>query len=144
MTGVHLVIVDGVDVHQEIQIAVVTAFIGVTWLMCKAYTTRAILRKIPKKGIHEVVYRRREAHGNEERLQTLADEPVVWGDLEGVNTIERFLTGLMSSVAFPKGYKNEFERRTGWADQVGPQAEKKSRGSILRGDSLLCQVGGRS
>jgi hypothetical protein len=56
--------------------------------MCEVHTTRAVLRNIPKKHHREIVDRLREAFGNGERLQTLADDLNERGYRKVANTIE--------------------------------------------------------
>ena len=95
LAGVQLVITDG---HQGIQAAAMTAFLGVPWQMCQVHAIRAVLRNIPQHQQREVADQLRDAYGNEQRLQTLADDLNGRGYRKAANTIERFLPGLLGSV----------------------------------------------
>ena len=139
LTGVQLVISDG---HQGIQAAVASAFLGASWQMCEVHTTRAALRNIPKKSHHEIADRLREAYGNEERLQVLADELNERGYRKAANTIERFLPGLLSYTAFPKAHQKRI-RTTNVMERINKELKRRTKtvGAFPNEDSLLRLVG---
>ncbi|KUG18919.1 transposase [hydrocarbon metagenome] len=83
LTGVQLVISDG---HTGIQKAAETAFLGASWQMCQVHCTRAVLRSIPKKYQNEVSCALREAYGDEQRLQAIADDLHARGYRKAANT----------------------------------------------------------
>ena len=60
------------------------------------------LEEYSRKHQKEVVEGLKEAYGNEQRLQDLADDLNARNARKAANTIERFLPGLMSYTAFPK------------------------------------------
>jgi transposase-like protein len=99
LTGVELVVSDG---HTGIQAAAESSFLGASWQMCEVHTTRAILKNIPRKHHKEVIELLREAYGNEQRLQAVANELHNRGYKKAARTIERFLPGLLSYTAIPK------------------------------------------
>ena len=139
LTGVQLVVSDG---HGGIQAAVASAFLGASWQMCEVHTTRAVLRNVPKKSHREIADRLREAYGNEERLQALADELDARGDRKAANTIERFLPGLLNYTAFPKGHQKRI-RTTNVMERINRELKRRTRvvGAFPNEDSLLRLVG---
>lgn len=71
LTGIQLVVSDG---HVGIQKVAKAAFLGASWQMYSVHCTRAVLRSTPKKHQKEVAECLKEAYGNEERLQQLAND----------------------------------------------------------------------
>jgi len=71
LTGVQQVVSNR---HTGIQKAAEAAFLGASWQMCEVHCTRAVLKNIFKKDQKEVVERLREAYGDEQKFQDLADD----------------------------------------------------------------------
>ncbi len=139
LQGVHLVISDG---HVGIQKAADAAFLGASWQMCQVHCTRAVLRNIPRKHQKEVVEGLKEACGNEQKLQDLADDLNARGYRKAANTIERFLPGLMSYTAFPKPHGKRL-RTTNVMERVNRELKRRTRvvGVFPNEESLLRLVG---
>mgnify|MGYP000843569212 CR=1 FL=1 len=139
LTGVQLVVSDG---HRGIQAAVASAFIGASWQMCEVHTTRAVLRNVPKKQHREIADRLREAYGNEERLQALADDLNEQGSRKAADTIERFLPGLLNYTAFPKAHQKRI-RTTNGMERINRELKRRTNcvGAFPNEDSLLRLVG---
>jgi len=123
LAGVQLVISDG---HTGIQKAAEAAFRGASWQMCQVHCTRAVLRNIPRKHQKEVVEGLKEAYGNEQRLQQVADDLNERGYRKAANTIERFLPGLMSYMAFPKQHGKRI-RTTKMMERVNRELKRRSK-----------------
>ena len=139
LTGVQLVISDG---HQGIQAAAMTAFLGASWQMCQVHATRAVLRNVPQNQQREVVDQLREAYGNEQRLQTLADDLNKRGYRKAANTIERFLPGLLSYSAFPKSHQKRI-RTTNGMERINKELKRRTKvvGAFPNEASLLRLAG---
>ncbi len=139
LAGVQLVISDG---HTGIQKAAEAAFLGASWQMCQVHCTRAVLRNIPRKHQKEVVEGLKEAYGNEQRLQDLADDLNTRGYRKAANTIERFLPGLMSYTAFPKQHGKRL-RTTNLMERVNKELKRRTKvvGAFPNEESLLRLVG---
>jgi len=139
LTGVQLVISDG---HRGIQTAVSTAFLGASWQMCEVHTTRAILKNMPKKVQRDIADRLREAYGNEQRLQALADELNEEGHQKAANTIERFLPGLLNYTAFPKAHQKRI-RTTNGMERINKELKRRTNviGAFPNEDALLRLAG---
>jgi len=139
LTGVQLVISDG---HTGIQKAAEAAFLGASWQMCQVHCTRAVLRNIPRKHQKEVAESLKEAYGNEQRLQDLADDLNDRGYRKSANTIERFLPGLMSYTAFPKPHGKRL-RTTNMMERVNRELKRRTKvvGVFPNEESLLRLVG---
>lgn len=139
LAGVQLVISDG---HRGIQAAVASAFIGASWQMCEVHTTRAVLKTIPKKQHREVAERLREAYGNGERLQALADDLNKQGYRKAANTIERFFPGLLNYTAFPKAHQKRI-RTTNGMERINKELKRRTNivGAFPNENSLLRLVG---
>lgn len=90
------------DGHTSIQKVAEAAFLGASWQMCEVHVARAVLRNIPRKHQNEVAENLREAYGDEQKLQELADDLSARRYRKTANTIEIFLPGLMSYTTFPK------------------------------------------
>ena len=134
-----LVISDG---HRGIQTAVSTAFLGASWQMCEVHTTRAILKNMPKKVQRDIADRLREAYGNEQRLQALADELNEEGHQKAANTIERFLPGLLNYTAFPKAHQKRI-RTTNGMERINKELKRRTNviGAFPNEDALLRLAG---
>ncbi len=139
LTGVQLVVSDG---HTGIQKAAEAAFLGASWQMCQVHCTRAVLRNIPKKLQKEVAEWMREAYGDEQRLQAVADNLNTMGYRKPANTIERFLPGLISYTAFPKKHWKRI-RTTNMLERVNRELKRRTRvvGVFPNDESLLRLVG---
>ena len=139
LQGVQLVISDG---HRGIQAAVASSFIGASWQMGEVHTTRAVLRSIPKRSHREIADLLREAYGNRERLQALADDLNERGYRKGSDTIERFLPGLLSYTAFPKDHQKRI-RTTNGMERINKELKRRTKtvGAFPNEDSLLPLVG---
>jgi len=124
--------------HTGIQKAAEAAF----WQMCQVHCTRAVLRNIPRKHQKEVVEGLKEAYGNEQKLQDLADDLNGREHRKATNTIERFLTGLMSYTAFPKEHWKRI-RTTNMVERVNRELKRRTRvvGVFPNEESLLRLVG---
>ena len=110
--------------------------------MCQVHCTRAVLRNIPRKHQKEVVEGLKEAYGNEQKLQDLADDPNARGYRKAANTIERFLPGLMSYTAFPKKHWKRL-RTTNVIERVNRELKRRTKvvGVFPNEESLLRLVG---
>ena len=110
--------------------------------MCQVHCTRAVLRNIPRKHQKEVVEGLKEAYGNEQRLQDLADDLNARGYRKATNTIERFLPGFMSCTAFPKEHWKRI-RTTNMMERVNRELKRRTRvaGVFPNEESLLRLVG---
>lgn len=139
LTGVKLVVSDG---HTGIQAAAESSFLGASWQMCEVHTTRAILKNIPRKHQKEVIDLLREAYGNEQRLQAVADELNNRGYGKAARTIERFLPGLLSYTAFPKQHGKRL-RTTNMLERVNRELKRRTKvaGVFPNEESLLRLVG---
>jgi putative transposase len=84
LTGVQRVVSDG---HTGIQKAASAAFLGASWQMCEGHCTRAVLKNIARKDQKEVVERLREAYGDGQKLQELADDLNARGHRKAANTV---------------------------------------------------------
>ena len=135
LTGVQLVISDG---HTGIQ----KAASGASWQMCEVHCTRAVLKNIPKNDQKEVVERLREAYGDEQKLQDVADDLNARGYRKAANTIERFLPGLISYTAFPKRHWKRI-RTTNMVERVNRELKRRTKvvGVFPNEESLLLLVG---
>ena len=124
--------------HTGIQKAAEAAF----WQMCQVHCTRAVLRNIPRKHQKEVVEGLKEAYGNEQKLQDLADDLNARGYRKAANTIERFLPGLMSYTAFPKKHWKRL-RTTNVIERVNRELKRRTKvvGVFPNEESLLRLVG---
>jgi len=123
LTGVKLVVSDG---HAGIQKAAEAAFLGASWQMCSVHRTRAVLKNIPRKHQKEVAESLKEAYGDEERLQELADDLNEREYRKAANTIERFLPGLMSYTTFPKEHAKRI-RTTDMMERVNKELKPKTK-----------------
>ena len=139
LAGVQPVISDG---HVSIQKAAEAAFLGASGQMCQVHCTRAVLRNIPRKHQKEVVEGLKEAYGNEQKLQDLADNLNARGYRKAANTIERFLPGLMSYTAFPKEHWKRL-RTTNMMERVNKGLKRRTKvaGVFPNEESLLRLVG---
>ena len=139
LIGVQLVISDG---HTGIQKAAEAAFLGASWQMCQVHCTRAVLRNIPRKHQKEVVEGLKEAYGNEQRLQQLADDLNERGYRKAGNTIERFVPGLMNYTAFPKEHAKRI-RATNMMERVNKELKRRTKvvGVFPNEESLLRLAG---
>ena len=110
--------------------------------MCQVHCTRAVLRNIPRKHQKEVLEGLKEAYGNEQRLQDLADDLNARGYRKAANTIERFLPGLMSYTAFPKEHWKRL-RTTNVMERVNRELKRRPKvvGVFPNEESLLRLVG---
>ena len=135
LAGVQLVISDG---HTGIRKAAEAAF----WQMCSVHCTRVVLKNIPRKHQKEVAESLKEAYGNEERLQQLADDLNERGYRKAANTIERFIPGLMSYTAFPKEHAKRI-RTTNMMERVNRELKRRTKvvGVFPNEESLLRLVG---
>jgi len=127
LVGVQLVVSDG---YTGIQKATSAAFLGVSWQI------------IARKGQKEVVERLREAYGDDQKLQELADDLNVRGQRKAANTVERFLPGLMSYTAFPKQHGKR-TRTTNMMERVNKELKRRTKvaGVFSNEESLLRVVG---
>ncbi len=139
LTGVRLVVSDG---HTGIQKAAEAAFLGASWQMCSVHCTRAVLKNIPKKDQKEVVESLKEAYGDEQRLQDLADDLNARGYRKAANTIERFLPGLMNYTVFPKQHQKRI-RTTNMMERLNKELKRRTRvaGVFPNEESLLRLIG---
>ncbi len=139
LQGVHLVISDG---HVGIQKAGEAAFLGASWQMCSVHCTRAVLKNIPKKDQKEFVEHLREAYGDEQKLQDVADDLNARGHRKATNTIERFIPGLMSYTAFPKRHWKRIHT-TNMVERVNRELKRRTKvvGVFPNEESLLRLVG---
>ncbi|MCC7564889.1 MAG: IS256 family transposase [Methanomicrobiaceae archaeon] len=139
LTGVQLVISDG---HTGIQKAAETAFLGASWQMCQVHCTRAVLRNIPKKYQKEVSFELKEAYGDEQSLQAIADDLNARGYRKAANTIERFLPGLLSHMAFPREHGKRI-RTTNMLERVNRELKRRTKvaGVFPNDESLLRLIG---
>jgi transposase-like protein len=139
LTGVKLVVSDG---HAGIQKAAEAAFLGASWQMCSVHCTRAVLKNIPRKHQKEVAESLKEAYGDEERLQQVADDLNERGYRKAANTIERFLPGLMSYTAFPKEHAKRI-RTTNMMERVNKELKRRTKvvGAFPNEESLLRLAG---
>lgn len=139
LTGVQLVISDG---HAGIQKAAEAAFLGASWQMCQVHCTRAVLKNIPRKHQKEVAESLKEAYGNEQSLQDLADDLGRRGYRKAADTIERFLPGLMSHTAFPKQHAKRI-RTTNMMERVNRELKRRTKvvGVFPNEESLFRLVG---
>jgi len=139
LTGVQLIISDG---HTGIQKAAEAAFLGASWQMCQVHCSRAVLKNIPKKYQKEVAESLKEAYGNEQWLQDLADDLNTRGYRKAANTIERFLPGLMSYTAFPKQHQRRI-RTTNLMERVNKELKRRTKvvGAFPNEESLLRLAG---
>lgn len=139
LAGVQLVVSDG---HTGIQKAASAAFLGASWQMCEVHCTRGVLKNIPKKDQKEVIERLREAYGDGQKLQELADDLNARRHRKAANTIERFLPGLMSYTAFPKQHWKRL-RTTNMMERVNRETKRRTKvvGVFPNEESLLRLVG---
>jgi putative transposase len=139
LTGIQLVVSDG---HTGIQKAAEAAFLGASWQMCEVHCTRAVLKNVARKDQKEVVERLREAYGDGQKLQELADDLNVRGHRKAANTIERFLPGLMSYTAFPKEHGKRI-RTTNMMERANKGLKRRTKvaGVFPNEESLLRVVG---
>jgi len=119
-----------------------TAFLGASWQMCQVHATRAVLRNVPQNQQREVADQLREAYGNEQRLQTLADDLTGRGYRKAANTIERFLPGLLSYIAFPKPHQKRI-RTTNGMERINKELKRRTKvvGAFPHEASLLRLAG---
>ncbi len=84
----------------------------------------------------------REAYGDEQRLQAVADSLNTMGYRKPANTIERFLPGLISYTAFPKEHWKRI-RTTNMLERVNRELKRRTRvvGVFPNDESLLRLVG---
>jgi len=68
----------------------------------------------------------KEAYGDEERLQQLADDLNEREYRKAANTIERFLPGLMSYTTFPKEHAKRI-RTTDMMERVNKELKPKTK-----------------
>jgi len=139
LTGVQRIISDG---HTGIQKAAEAAFLGASWQMCQVHCLRAVLKNTPKKHQKEVVESLKEAYGDEQRLQDLADDLNTRGYRKAANTIERFLPGLMSYTVFPKQHQKRI-RTTNLMERVNKELKRRAKvvGAFPNEESLLRLAG---
>ncbi|MDN7025656.1 IS256 family transposase [Methanoculleus sp. FWC-SCC1] len=139
LAGVQLIISDG---HTGIQKAAEAAFLGASWQMCQVHCSRAVLKNIPKKHQKEVAESLKEAYGDEQRLQDLADDLNTRGYRKAANTIERFLPGLMSYTAFPKNHGKRI-RTTNMMERINKELKRRTKvvGAFPNEDALLRLAG---
>jgi transposase-like protein len=96
----------------------------------------------PKKHQKEVTECLREAYGNEQKLQDLADDLNARGYRKSANTIERFLLGLMSYTAFSKDDAKRI-RTTNMMERVNRELKRRTEvvGVFPNEEALLRLVG---
>lgn len=84
----------------------------------------------------------KEAYGNEQRLQDLADDLNARGYLIAANTIEKFLPELISYTAFPKQHGKRL-RTTNMMERVNKELKRRTKvvGVFPNEESLLRLVG---
>jgi len=84
----------------------------------------------------------KEAYGDEERLQQLADDLNERGYRKAANTIERFIPGLMSYTAFPKEHAKQI-RTTNMMESVNKELKRRTKvvGAFPNEESLLRLAG---
>ncbi len=84
----------------------------------------------------------KEAYGNEQRLQDLADDLNARGYLKAAKKIEKFLPGLMSYTAFPKKHGKRL-RTTNMMERVNKELKRRTKvvGVFPNEESLLRLVG---
>ena len=130
------------DSHTGIQKAAETAFLSASWQMCSIHCTRAVLRNIPLKHQNEVAEGLKEAYGSEQRLQDLADDLTARRYRKAANTIERFLSGLMSYTAFPKQHWKRL-KTTNLMERINKELKRRIKvvGAFSNEESLLRLVG---
>jgi len=130
------------SVSRSIQKAASAAFLGASWQMCSVHCTQAVLRNIPRKHQKEVAEGLKEAYGIEQRLQDLADDMNARGYRKAANTIERFLPGLMSYMAFPKQHWKRI-RTTNMMERVYKELKRRTKvvGAFPNEEALLRLVG---
>ncbi|MDI6811392.1 MAG: transposase, partial [archaeon] len=116
--------------------------LGASWQMCSVHCTRAVLKNIPRKHQKEVAESLKEAYGDEERLQQVADDLNERGYRKAANTIERFLPGLMSYTAFPKEHAKRI-RTTNMMERVNKELKRRTKvvGAFPNEESLLRLAG---
>lgn len=139
LAGVRLVVSDG---HAGIQKAAEAAFLGASWQRCEVHCTRAVLKNIPRKDQKEVVERLREAYGDEQKLQDVADDLNERGYRKAANTIERFIPGLISHTAFPKQHWKRI-RTTNMMERTNRELKRRTKvvGVFPNEESLFRLVG---
>ena len=100
------------------------------------------MRNIPRKHQKEVVEGLKEAYGNEQKLQDVADDLNARGYRKAANTIERFLPGLMSYTAFPKEHWKRL-RTTNVMERVNRELKRRTKvvGVFPNEESLLRLAG---
>lgn len=125
-----------------IQKAAEATFLGASWQMGQVHCTRAVLKNVPRKYQKEVAESLKEASGNEQKLQDLADDLNVRGYRKAANTIERFLPELMSYTAFLRQRWKRL-RTTNMMERVNRKLKRRTNvaGMFPNGESLLWLVG---
>jgi putative transposase len=123
LSGVRRVISEG---HTGIQKMAETASLGASWQMCLVHCTRAVLKKLPRKHQKEVAERLKEAYGNEQILQDLADDLNARGYRKEANTIDRFLPGLMNYMASPKEHWKRI-RTTNMMKRINKELKQRTK-----------------
>jgi putative transposase len=139
LAGVQLVISDG---HTSIQKATEAAFLGAPWQICSVHCTRAVLRNIPRKHQKKVAEELKEAYGNEQRLQDLADDLNTRGYRKATNTIEGFLPGLMGYTVLLKQHWKRI-KTTNVTERVNKELKRRTKviGALPNEESFLRLVG---